>query len=69
MLLSILSFLDSPPCDNVVCANNGTCVDTGIEVDDYRCECTAEWFGQRCEGICNLMTTFKAARKTSLGKE
>ena len=50
-------FIDIDDCVNVVCANDGRCMDA---VNDYRCTCTSGFTGQHCEtGIVKDMFILK----------
>ena len=47
----LFMFLDVDECVTLSpCENGATCVD---ETDGYTCQCTVEWLGTNCTGICN----------------
>ena len=47
---------DDQPCKRVVCQNGGTCVDEGIGINDFRCQCTSGWHGTHCDGILPFLS-------------
>lgn len=44
---SYLSFCSATPCATNPCKNGGTCTVKGV--DSFVCECTGEFYGERCE--------------------
>ena len=42
----LLYLSDSDNCDEVVCENNGTCINLG---DRYLCECSDSFYGRECQ--------------------
>ena len=31
------------PCHNVVCRNDGTCINDIMRTNDFQCQCTSDW--------------------------
>ena len=45
-------FTEIDECEALPCQNGGTCVE---EVEGYTCQCTDQFFGENCTGICDIV--------------